>query len=299
METVAHAVDLDGLLIAAGLKQAPGSHDVVVAPNGTAATLYFAEPEGAAGRQGGAVPRRRELGRRGVRRRPARDGRAADRHADADRGQPRRRGAGQPARRARLLPDRAGPGRQRKQDRLRPAWRARPQRAAAVPDRRGRRLRARACGSSRPRWSTSRRPCCATCTWTTTTWTAAPCPAARNDGRRSGAAGVPPALAGRRPAVRRSPVRAGTAGRSVSRLPAARAHQLRRSGRASRLLPRRVRRAPQMARRARLRRHRRAVPVPARTGIEPDRDQHRHPARGLAGRRSPPGSASRCRRRSR
>ena len=46
METVADAIDLDGLLIAAGLKEGPGSSDVVVAPNGTAATLYFAEPEG-------------------------------------------------------------------------------------------------------------------------------------------------------------------------------------------------------------------------------------------------------------
>ena len=45
METVSDAIDLDGLLIAAGLKQGPGSRDVVVAPNGTAATLYFAEPE--------------------------------------------------------------------------------------------------------------------------------------------------------------------------------------------------------------------------------------------------------------
>ena len=45
METVSDAIDLDGLLIAAGLKQGPGSGDVVVAPNGTAATLYFAEPE--------------------------------------------------------------------------------------------------------------------------------------------------------------------------------------------------------------------------------------------------------------
>ncbi|HEX2150885.1 MAG TPA: alkaline phosphatase family protein [Stellaceae bacterium] len=45
METVSDAIDLDGLLIAAGLKQGPGSCDVVVAPNGTAATLYFAEPE--------------------------------------------------------------------------------------------------------------------------------------------------------------------------------------------------------------------------------------------------------------
>src|SRR4051812_7252831 len=46
METISRAIDLAGLLIAAGLKQGPGSGDVVVAPNGTAATLYFAEPEG-------------------------------------------------------------------------------------------------------------------------------------------------------------------------------------------------------------------------------------------------------------
>ena len=46
METVADAIDLDALLIAEGLKQGPGSGDVVVAPNGTAATIYFAEPEG-------------------------------------------------------------------------------------------------------------------------------------------------------------------------------------------------------------------------------------------------------------
>ncbi len=45
METVSDAIDLDGLLIAAGLKQGPGSGDVVIAPNGTAATLYFAEPD--------------------------------------------------------------------------------------------------------------------------------------------------------------------------------------------------------------------------------------------------------------
>ncbi|MFI4949164.1 MAG: alkaline phosphatase family protein, partial [Alphaproteobacteria bacterium] len=46
METVARAIDLDQLLVAAGLKEGPGSHDVVVAPNGTAATIYFAEPDG-------------------------------------------------------------------------------------------------------------------------------------------------------------------------------------------------------------------------------------------------------------
>src|SRR5260221_6382694 len=46
METVAHGVDLNELLITAGLKQGPESREVVVAPNGTAATLYFAEPDG-------------------------------------------------------------------------------------------------------------------------------------------------------------------------------------------------------------------------------------------------------------
>ncbi|HEV2335613.1 MAG TPA: alkaline phosphatase family protein [Stellaceae bacterium] len=46
METVAQAIDLDQLLVAAGLKEGPGSHDVVVAPNGTAATIYFADPDG-------------------------------------------------------------------------------------------------------------------------------------------------------------------------------------------------------------------------------------------------------------
>jgi arylsulfatase A-like enzyme len=46
METVAHGIDLNDLLVAAGLKQGPDSREVVVAPNGTAATLYFAEPDG-------------------------------------------------------------------------------------------------------------------------------------------------------------------------------------------------------------------------------------------------------------
>ncbi len=45
METVSQAIDLDGLLIAAGLKEGPGSCDVVVAPNGTAAAVYFAQPD--------------------------------------------------------------------------------------------------------------------------------------------------------------------------------------------------------------------------------------------------------------
>jgi arylsulfatase A-like enzyme len=47
METVAETIDLDGLLIEAGLKRAHTSSDVVVAPNGTSALLYFADPAGA------------------------------------------------------------------------------------------------------------------------------------------------------------------------------------------------------------------------------------------------------------
>jgi Type I phosphodiesterase / nucleotide pyrophosphatase len=47
METVAETIDLDAVLIDAGLKRAPGSSDVVVAPNGTAALVYFTEPEAA------------------------------------------------------------------------------------------------------------------------------------------------------------------------------------------------------------------------------------------------------------
>jgi len=47
METVAETIDLEGMLVDRGLKRAPGSSDVVVAPNGTAAVIYFAEPKGA------------------------------------------------------------------------------------------------------------------------------------------------------------------------------------------------------------------------------------------------------------
>jgi arylsulfatase A-like enzyme len=47
METVAGTIDLDGLLIEAGLKDTSTSSDVVVAPNGTSALLYFADPTGA------------------------------------------------------------------------------------------------------------------------------------------------------------------------------------------------------------------------------------------------------------
>ncbi|MGH7094312.1 MAG: alkaline phosphatase family protein [Stellaceae bacterium] len=54
METVSEAIDLDGLLIDAGLKEGRGSPDVVVAPQGTAATIFFAE---AARRRAGEVAR--------------------------------------------------------------------------------------------------------------------------------------------------------------------------------------------------------------------------------------------------
>jgi arylsulfatase A-like enzyme len=46
METVDETIDLDALLVDAGLKRAPGSSEIVVAPNGTAALLYFADPRG-------------------------------------------------------------------------------------------------------------------------------------------------------------------------------------------------------------------------------------------------------------
>jgi predicted AlkP superfamily pyrophosphatase or phosphodiesterase len=53
METVDRSIDLDAMLVEAGLKQLPGSGDVVIAPNGTAALIYFAEPESP--RVGGVV----------------------------------------------------------------------------------------------------------------------------------------------------------------------------------------------------------------------------------------------------
>jgi arylsulfatase A-like enzyme len=43
METISDAIDVSGLLVAAGLKAAPDSSDVVVAPQGTAATIFFSE----------------------------------------------------------------------------------------------------------------------------------------------------------------------------------------------------------------------------------------------------------------
>jgi arylsulfatase A-like enzyme len=46
METVDETIDLDGRLIDAGLKRGPASSDVVIAPNGSAALLYFADPAG-------------------------------------------------------------------------------------------------------------------------------------------------------------------------------------------------------------------------------------------------------------
>ena len=57
---------------------------------------------------------------------------------------------------------------------------------------------------------------------------------------------------------------------------------VRRSGGASRLFPRRIRRAAPLARRGGLRRHRRALPIPAGAGEQPNRHQHRHLARRVA-----------------
>jgi arylsulfatase A-like enzyme len=47
MESVAETIDLDRLLIDAGLKRSRGPSDIVVAPNGSAALLYFTEPDSA------------------------------------------------------------------------------------------------------------------------------------------------------------------------------------------------------------------------------------------------------------
>ena len=43
METVSEAIDITGVLVAAGLKEAPDSRDVVVAPQGISATIFFSE----------------------------------------------------------------------------------------------------------------------------------------------------------------------------------------------------------------------------------------------------------------
>ena len=41
METISEAIDVSGLLVAAGIKEAPDSRDIVVAPQGTSATIFF------------------------------------------------------------------------------------------------------------------------------------------------------------------------------------------------------------------------------------------------------------------
>jgi arylsulfatase A-like enzyme len=43
METVSESIDIIELLVAAGIKETPQSTDVVVAPQGTSATIYFSE----------------------------------------------------------------------------------------------------------------------------------------------------------------------------------------------------------------------------------------------------------------
>jgi arylsulfatase A-like enzyme len=43
METVSEAIDVTGLLVAAGIKEGPESRDIVVAPQGTSATIFFSE----------------------------------------------------------------------------------------------------------------------------------------------------------------------------------------------------------------------------------------------------------------
>ena len=75
---------------------------------------------------------------------------------------------------------------------------------------------------------------------------------------------------------------ASRAGGGVPRVPPARADLVRRPDRASRLLPRRPRRAAEVDGRPRLRRSGRAVPVPAGTGVEPGGLRDGAPAGGRA-----------------
>ncbi len=161
MESVDETIDLDALLVAAGLKRAPGSSEVVVAPNGTAALIYFAEPESTlvaevarfletepwVGRvfTGGA------LGGIGL----------PIGLAGADCDHPEGRRPRQSARRAGPQPHRPRFLGAQGHHRLRPAWRAWRQRAAPVPVRPRRRLRRGNLSPAARRWSTSRRRCCA------------------------------------------------------------------------------------------------------------------------------------------
>ena len=140
METVDETIDLDRLLVEAGLKAAPASSDVVVAPNGTAALLYFADPAGPLVAQVARFLETQDW-----------VGRAFVGHGLAEVGLP----TGSAAQIAvTLKPDeRANPHgvpghshvvrdslEPKDCHRLRPAWRSRQKRAASVPVRLGRRL---------------------------------------------------------------------------------------------------------------------------------------------------------------
>ncbi|MEJ0072277.1 MAG: hypothetical protein WDO24_30285 [Pseudomonadota bacterium] len=89
--TISRAINIDDALVGAGLKAAPDSSDVVVAPQGTAALIYLAAAAASRRAAIAPVPARPGLGRRGARgrrpdcRRPRPAGRqrprAGDRHA--------------------------------------------------------------------------------------------------------------------------------------------------------------------------------------------------------------------------
>ena len=156
METVAETIDLDGLLIEAGLKGAATSSEVVVAPNGTSALLYFADPAGALVGRGGAVSRNPGLGRAHFCRPGLGRGRPADGFPDADCGDAQARRPHQSARRAGPQPRRARRARAQGRHRLRPARRPRQKRAEPIPLRRRRQLRPRP--PSRPILADRHRP---------------------------------------------------------------------------------------------------------------------------------------------
>ena len=90
---------------------------------------------------------------------------------------------------------------------------------------------------------------------------------------------------------------AGSRRRGLPGRAPARADLVRRTGRAHRLLPRRVRRPPRLDRRGAVRRARRALEPAAGPVLEPGRDRDRRPSRRQARRARRVGRASRSRRR--
>jgi hypothetical protein len=136
METVADSIDLTELLIAAGLKDSRESRELVVAPNGTAATLYFADPAGElVGRVARFLAGENWVGEMFAGERLADAGLPTDTPmpiAVSLAAEDRKTRTASPVMRRLCRTPRTMRARS-----LWPAWRARPARAAAISDRRG------------------------------------------------------------------------------------------------------------------------------------------------------------------